>query len=74
MNGMSDFEKWLAEEIREIRNDQKETRKKVACIDKKMAVHKAKSGLLGTAGGAGVVGLQQLWEYIKAYIESGKGA
>lgn len=73
MNGMSDFEKELSKDVREIRNDQKKIRREVAKIDKKLAVQKAKSGLLGATGGAGVVGLAQLWDYVKAYLASGKG-
>jgi len=75
MNGMSDFEKWLAEEIREIRkkvdaNDEKvdTIHDKVAKVDKKLAVHQAKSGLFGAAGGAGIVGVRELLDYIKASI------
>lgn len=70
MNGMSDFEKLLHKDIREIRNDQKQIRREVSKIDKKLAVQKTKSGLLGATGGAGVVGLAQLWDFIKAYIDT----
>lgn len=70
MNGMSDFEKELAKDIREIRKDQRETRREVSKIDKKLAVQKAKSGLLGATGGAGVVGIAQLWDFIKAYMDT----
>ena len=75
MNGMSDFEKWLADEIRGLRTDIKETKQEVqsnrndvACLDKKLAVQKVKSGLLGTAGGAGVLGIREIIDYIRASL------
>ena len=71
MNGINDFEKQLADDIREIRKDVKETNKKVAEVDKKLAVHKAKSGLFGAAGGAGIVGFREIIDYIKASMGGG---
>ena len=75
MNGMSDFEKWLADEIRGLRKDIGKTREEiqnnrddVACLDKKLAVQKVKSGLLGTAGGAGVLGIREIIDYIRAWL------
>ena len=52
--------------VKETRDDVKQNTKDISCIDKKLAVHKTKSGLLGTVGGAGVLGAKELFEYLKA--------
>lgn len=71
MNGMSDFEKWLAEEIREMRKEVKGNSDDIKKVDKKLAVQKVKSGLLGTAGGAGVLGIRELIELFKSSLGGG---
>lgn len=57
--------------VKETRDDVKKNTTDIASMDKKLAVHKTKSGILGTAGGAGVLGIKELFEALKAYFSGG---
>ena len=68
MNGMNDFEKELAKDIRDIRNLLEKHGDKLADMDKKLAVHKAKSAAAGAMGGGSIAGLAMLIEYVRTKL------
>lgn len=57
--------------VKENRKDVKEIKRDLASVDKKLAVHKTKSGVLGAVGGAGVLGIRELIDMIKASFGGG---
>jgi hypothetical protein len=58
MNGMTDFEQLLYKELQEIR-------KELGALRTSLAVHKVKSGLWGSVGGALTVGLALFVDFLK---------